>query len=55
MVAADFHGRRDIRLAAEAEAVVKKYMAKWGPAGDEIEISLRVQLELQIILCDEYR
>lgn len=55
MLAADHHGRRDVRLTTVAEDVIKGYMKKWGPEGDEIGISLRAHLELQTILCDEYR
>lgn len=55
MLAAAYHGQRDIRLAEEAEEVIKAHMKKRNPGGDKAGISLKVHLELETILGDEYR
>ena len=47
--------RRDIQLTAEAELVVAESTAGMGPGANQAEVVLRIHLELQTILCTEYR
>ena len=45
----------DVRLAAEAERAIAEYTAGGGPTTNRTEIMLKTHLELQTILCTEYR
>jgi len=47
--------QRDIRLTTEAEKAIDAYMADRGPGASETSVSLSTLLELQTILCTEYR
>jgi hypothetical protein len=44
-----------VRLAAEAEKAIAVHTADGGPGASEVYIRLKTILELQTILCTEYR
>jgi hypothetical protein len=52
---ADRHRQLDTRLTAEVESIIAASMADRGPGACQINFALGVQLELQTILCTEYR
>lgn len=47
--------QRDSRLAAEATKVVYGYVADGAPEATVVYVRLKTLLELQTILCTEYR
>ena len=47
--------QRDMRLFAEADRVIAANTVDGSPEANETHIGLSVQLELQTILCTEYR
>lgn len=49
------HRERDIRLTAEADKAVVARMANRGSGTSDDRIELNIQLELQTLLCTEYR
>ncbi len=51
----DWQRDRDIGLKEEAEATISDQIMERGSIEDEVEIKLTVYLELETILCEEYR
>ena len=49
------HNQRDIQLAAEADKAIVAHMNDRGPGASEVSVRLSTLLELQTILCTEYR
>jgi hypothetical protein len=54
-IIANHHVHRDIRLIAEADTVTAASVANQGHGVSMAHVRLVVQLELQTILCEEYR
>ena len=52
---ANRHSERKRRLVAAAKDAFVEYMLERGPWADETYARLSVQLELQTVLCAEYR
>jgi len=51
----DRNRQRDARLVEEVKKAVDAHMANRGPGAGDTHVQLNTELELQTILCMEYR
>jgi hypothetical protein len=55
VVTANHYGRRDLLLTVAADEAIVARIAEKGPQANEDYIRVKIQLELQTVLCTEYR
>jgi hypothetical protein len=55
MAVMNCHNQHNVQLAAEADKAIVAHMGDRGPRASEVSVRLSMLLELQTILCMEYR